>query len=220
MDTFFYIDGFNLYYGCLRRSPYRWLDISQMCGLALPRHRPAAVKYFTARIGAQPWDPDGDQRVRRQQVYLRALATLPAVSVHLGHFQTSEMWIGLVQPPQMKPPLRLAKGAPTPRLARVVKSEEKGSDVNLAAQLLNDAHLKRFTAAVVVSNDSDLAMPIKLVRDMGYPVGLLSPKKDSGAHLRSVATFVKDLRTGILAASQFPATLSDASGTFTKPQAW
>jgi len=45
--------------------------------------------------------------------------------------------------------------------ARVIKTEEKGSDVNLATHLLHDAHRGWFEAAVIVSNDSDLLEPIK-----------------------------------------------------------
>src|SRR5580704_2634679 len=163
MDTHFYIDGFNLYYGCLAGTPYRWLNLEKLCASVLPGHNVTAVKYFTARISAQPWDPQGPQRVIRQQVYLRALATLPLVTTFFGHFQTSEKWLGLVQPPKMKPSLQLAPGAPVPQVACVLKSEEKGSDVNLATQLLHDAHLKRFQQAVVISADSDLANPIIIV---------------------------------------------------------
>jgi hypothetical protein len=29
-QTMVYIDGFNLYYGMLRRSPYKWLDVVKL----------------------------------------------------------------------------------------------------------------------------------------------------------------------------------------------
>jgi len=32
-----YVDGFNLYYGAVKNSPYRWLEISTMCRLLLPK---------------------------------------------------------------------------------------------------------------------------------------------------------------------------------------
>jgi hypothetical protein len=38
--------------------------------------------------------------------------------------------------------------------------------------------------------------------------------------LKKSATFVKDIRQGGLAASQFPNTLQDKNGTFTKPASW
>ena len=41
--------------------------------------------------------------------------------------------------------------------------EEKGSDVNLAAHLLNDAWKDLLDAGVVISNDTDLVTPIQMV---------------------------------------------------------
>lgn len=50
MKTWAYIDGFNLYYGAVKDTPYRWLDLSRMCQLLLPGHQIAKIKYFTARV--------------------------------------------------------------------------------------------------------------------------------------------------------------------------
>ena len=44
---------------------------------------------------------------------------------------------------------------PNAVIAEFHSMEEKGSDVNLAAYLLNDAWMNLFEAAVVVSNDTD-----------------------------------------------------------------
>jgi hypothetical protein len=77
-------------------------------------------------VSGPPNDPD--QPVR-QQLYLRALGTLPKVSVHLGHFLTHMVTM----------PLVVSAGHPQ-QYARVIKTEEKGSDVNLATHLLHDAH--------------------------------------------------------------------------------
>ncbi|EUA68538.1 hypothetical protein I541_5545 [Mycobacteroides abscessus] len=41
------------------------------------------IRYFTAKVTPTPNDPDIGNR---QQVYLRALRTLPSVSIHEGHF--------------------------------------------------------------------------------------------------------------------------------------
>jgi hypothetical protein len=86
-------------------------------------------------------------------VYLRALATMPHVSVHLGHVLTSNVRMPLVAPPP---------GGP--RIVEVIKTEEKGSDVNLATCLLADAFRRDCQASVVITNDSDLAEPIRVVR--------------------------------------------------------
>jgi len=72
--TNIYIDGFNLFYGALRRTPYRWLNLETLCQLLLPKNTLGQIKYFTALVSARPNDPD--QPVR-QQLYLRALGTVP-----------------------------------------------------------------------------------------------------------------------------------------------
>jgi hypothetical protein len=73
----------------------------------------------------------------------------------------------------------------------------------------------------VLSNDSDLVLPIKIVAtELHLPVGILNPHKRFSVELRKVATFRKQIRKGALAASQFPPTLTDAKGTITKPAAW
>lgn len=78
MKTCVYIDGFNLYYGALKGTPYKWLDISEMCKHLLQGHEIEKIKYFTAPMRVRAGDPDLDKPVR-QQIYLRALRTLPNV---------------------------------------------------------------------------------------------------------------------------------------------
>lgn len=107
---------------------------------------------------------------------------------------------------------------------KVYKTEEKGSDVNLATHLLNDAHLKDFEMAVVISNDSDLVEPIRIViNELGLRVGVLNPHikgSHPSFHLKQTATFVRYLRKSDLARSQFPPTMSDTDGNFYKPDTW
>jgi uncharacterized LabA/DUF88 family protein len=205
--TNIYIDGFNFYYGALRKTQYRWVNPEQLCQLLLPKNTIGQIKYFTALVSARPGDPD--QPVR-QQLYLRALRTLPKLSVHLGHFLTHEVTMPMVVP----------AGQPQ-KYVRVIKTEEKGSDVNLATHLLHDAHRGAFDIAVVVSNDSDLLEPIKIVRQqLGKKVGVLNPQKNPSRAILPHIDFIKQIRAGALHAAQFPATLTDAHGTFTKPATW
>ena len=107
------------------------------------------------------------------------------------------------------------------KYARVIKTEEKGSDVNLATHLLHDAHMGRFDVAVIVSNDSDLLEPIKIVREeLGKVVGILNPHPHPSRALLRHIDFIKQIRAGVLRTAQFPPTLTDAHGTFTKPPSW
>ncbi len=206
MRTTVYIDGFNLYYA-IKRTPYRWLDPMAMSRLLLPGNVITNIKYYTAIVNARTHDP---VQPVRQQTYLRALRTLPEMSIHFGEFQTHTVKMVLANP---------SPGGPT--IVEVIKTEEKGSDVNLATHLLHDAYQDRFDVAVLVSNDSDLAEPLRIVtQELGKPVGILNSRKHPSFTLRQYAVFFKRVRAGVLAASQFPPVLTDAVGTFHKPATW
>jgi hypothetical protein len=207
MRTNVYVDGFNLYYGALKSTPFRWLNLAQFSRLALPRHRINRIRYFTARVNARPNDP---QKPVRQQTYIRALQTLPDLTVHYGHYLET-----VVRMPLANPSLA------GQRTVEVIRTDEKGSDVNLATYLLLDGFQSDYEVAVIVSNDSDLLLPLQVVRStLGRRVGVLNPQKKIGRALHGAATFYKQIRAGLLGASQFPATLQDAHGTITKPVGW
>jgi uncharacterized LabA/DUF88 family protein len=199
-----YVDGYNLYYGALKGTPHRWLNIAAMCQLLLPGDQIHRIKYYTALADPRPSDPD----IRlRQENYWRALRTIPDLSIILGSFLTHEVTLPLVPP---------AKG-----FARVLRTEEKGSDVNLATHLLIDAFRNDYELAVIVSNDSDLLLPIRFVAsEMAKPVGLLNPQKHPSLALLPHVTFIKHIRSGVLSRSQFPPMMTDARGAFSKPASW
>lgn len=206
MKTYIYVDGFNLYYRAVKRTPYKWLDIDTLCKFLLPKASIEQISYYTARVTARPHDPD---QPTRQNVYLRALSTIPHLRIIEGTFLTK--------------PTSLPLAADPTQFATVIKTEEKGSDVNLASHLINDGHLGHYEQAVVVTNDSDLAEPIRIVRDeLKLPVGILFPSKHLNPQLKNSVTpnFTKAIRSGVLAASQFPTILTDSIGTFHKPPTW
>ena len=209
MRTRVYIDGYNLFYACLKRSPYKWLNLHDLAIRQLSKNQIDKVRYFTARVSARPHDPTQPQR---QETYLRALATIPEIAVHFGHFLTHE--VGM--------PDAVAWSAGRYQLVRVIKTEEKGSDVNLATHLLVDAFDNLFDVAVIVSNDSDLAEPMRIVRDrFGKTIGILCHRSTRvSGKLRPLAHFVRSFHSGALAASQFQPQLIDANGTFSKPPSW
>lgn len=210
--TMVYVDGFNLYYGALKDGPNRWLDIGELCRRMLkPVHEIVGIRYFTARVQPRPGNP---QQAQRQQAYLRALATIPDLSIHYGHFMTRKVNRRLARPPKNGSPNRL-----------VWNTEEKGSDVNLASYLLIDGFRARYDIAIVISNDSDLKTPVEFVRgDLGAPVGILNPHENRSWALSPrklpSGSFYKPIRSAVLAASQLPQTLTDADGTIHRPKGW
>ena len=90
-----YVDGFNLYYGALRGTPFKWLNPVRLTGLLPPRDWAIdRLRYFAARVSGK-LDP---RAPARQQVYLKALATLPEVEVHYGRFLAKTVLAPALQP--------------------------------------------------------------------------------------------------------------------------
>lgn len=207
-----YIDGFNLYFGALQGTPYKWLNPRLLAtGLLKRDTKIGRIRYFTARVSnraARPGSP------ARQDAYLQALGTLSEVEVEYGLFRERPAY------------LPLADGS---GMARVLRTEEKGSDVNLATHLLFDAFARDCDVALVISNDSDLILPVRKVRELGLVVGVAAPVYNGGRHpqqaLVAEAHFTAHIarnRTKLLRESQFPPVIRDAAGAeiIRKPPEW
>jgi uncharacterized LabA/DUF88 family protein len=190
MRTNLYVDAFNLYYGCLKGTPYRWLDLAALCRRLLPNDEINRIRYFTALVSARPDDP---QEPQRQLTYLRVLRTIPNLSIHTGHYLSHPVRMRLANPPP---------GGPA--TVEVIKTEEKGSDVNLATYLLLDAFKKDCQAAVVISNDSDLKEPITVAqRELGLIVGI-NPHPPQRRSRALQPTFFKQIRESAVRHASFP----------------
>ena len=120
------------------------MAVKASIALLKPSQQLEHVKYFTSRVSSTPSDPDQD---KRQNTYLEAIGTLPQTSVFFGHY--------LSKPVQCR-----ACGA------KWQKQEEKMTDVNIAMELLVDAHEDRFDTALMISADSDLTGPVLKVRSL------------------------------------------------------
>jgi len=207
VKTIIYVDGFNLYYGSVKDTPYKWLNIHRMCELLFPKNLILGITYFTAKIVSRPDDP---QKPIRQQIYLRALRTLPNCKIFYGHYLSHKVFMSLANPQRGQP-----------KYVEVIKTEEKGSDVNLAVHLLFDGYQGKYELAALVTNDSDLLSAIEIVQNhMELKVGILNPQKHPSKELQKEALFIKKIRRGVIKASQFPDVLSDAKGSFYKPKEW
>ena len=116
-----------------------------------------------------------------------------------------------------------------PNFVQIKSTEEKGSDVNLATYLIMDGYEGKYEQSVVISNDSDLALPIEMVRDkLNFSVGVVNPnpintktkRNPTPVELQKAATFLRRIRLNALKNSQFPMTLTDSVGNFSKPSTW
>ena len=95
MRTNFYVDGFNLYYRAVKDTPYKWLDLLKLCQTLIPTHQVNLIRYFTALIRPRPESPGSR---RRQLVFIRALETIPNLTIHYGQFRERRIRRPLVAP--------------------------------------------------------------------------------------------------------------------------
>ncbi len=206
-QTIVYIDGFNFYFGSLKNTPYKWLNIESLFRDVFKKHNDiTAIKYYTARVSPKPADPNV---ANRQDAYLRALEKMcPLVQIYFGHFLRHGVNLENVNPP--------------PATCKVWKNEEKGSDVNLAVHIVNDAWKDSFQTAIVVSNDSDLAESLRIAKkERGKTIGLVTPgapKRKTSRQLSRYADFITPIRSTALNNHQLP--LQIPNTRITKPTSW
>jgi uncharacterized LabA/DUF88 family protein len=201
-----YVDGFNVYYA-IRGTPFRWLNLGHLSTLLVGNATVQRIRYFTARVADRP---DSPYQATHQDIYLRALGTVPQLEICEGRFLSSQVRMALVEP---------VKGGP--RTVLVHKTEEKGSDVNLATMLLLDAVRNLYDEAVVLSNDSDLVLPIRLTRnELGKQVGVLNPGTLFSQAMRDCASYYRPISLKSFAAAQFPNPINTEHGEIHRPDGW
>lgn len=186
-----YVDGFNLYYGgnaLVGNQSWKWLDIRQLVLNHLPNKQPwvsgelIRVVYSTAEVTAPP------ETLQRQQAYIEALRVSGSVDhVVYGKYKSykDENFAVLGYYKKFKRVNLPFDPLPDEHWFKVDDSqmvivsherkEEKGSDVNLASHLLIDLLTGKLDAAIVITNDTDLAYPIRYAREL-IPVGLINPR--------------------------------------------
>ncbi len=199
-----YVDGFNLYFGLRSKQwrKYYWLDLVALAtALLKPNQTLSGVHYFTSRIRANGRNVSDMQR---QTAYLEALDTLPGVQLHFGHY--------LEKPKQCR-----QCGA------QWMDYEEKMTDVNIAVQLLADAFDDRFDTALLISADSDLTTPVRMLRSQ-FPakrlIAVFPPGRQS-FELKNTANASFTIGEANLRQSQLPAQVQRADGfILQRPAHW
>lgn len=201
-----YIDGFNLYYGAIQRTAYKWLDLERYFSLVRQDDDIQAINYFTAVVQTP-------NRVS-QNVYLQALSTCPLVSVILGKYKKTERRCHV-------------PGCTYPGRREFKSWEEKRTDVNIALQMLDDAIHDRCERMVVVSGDSDLVPALERVKNFrpAVTITVYVPARNrirgAAVELRAAADKARTLPLAPLGRSQFPPTLMVGTGsTINKPVGW
>jgi 6-hydroxy-3-succinoylpyridine 3-monooxygenase len=234
LKTRVYVDGYNLYYGCLKGTPYKWLDLLALferqvlpsinfkIGSVSPQIelQPVAVKYFTAKILEQA--AAADDSVSSQAHYFNALDKLHSTRIQRieGYYSLSKANVRIVDVEDKGKKLR-----DCPKL-RAWKLEEKQSDVNLALHLYQDAMAGEVDQVVAVTNDTDIEPALSLIRKQTEViVGLVIPTSDQrrvgNTSLARHAHWVqRRIHTGQLAAAQLPRVINGGKQPTTKPISW
>jgi len=208
-----YVDGFALYKALLqKRYPeYRWLDLESLARRLFPHRDVVAVKYFTAPLKPLTNNPGIGQR---QQIYWEALRTT-GVEIIEGTFVFTRQYLPL-HPEELDEHGQV-------RTVLVKRPEEKGTDVALASHLLVDAFEGLADSFAIVTNDSDLVPPVRLLTARGASVTLVSvagPRFNKAFDAAGIEG-VRQIRRGTLAASQLSDAISTPSGrTIKRPKTW
>lgn len=218
MKTIVYIDGYNLYYGLLRRSANKWLDLFKLFQdfVLEPGVDVVEVRYYTAPVlGRMSDDPKSPQR---QRTYLQALRKMSPCKVTIieGKIVAETPLLRLVEP---------LPGLPDLKKVRVQSFSEKKTDVNLAADLIAGAWTGAYEQAVVCSNDTDLEGAFKVVREHhpALRLGLVAPvpgddHRKIANDLKRYATWAKTLSPVHLAKAHLPEKIPGTS--IRKPPEW
>lgn len=218
MRTSVYIDGYNLFYGALKGTPYKWLDLKLLCQHLLPPEcEIIKINYYTAMVKGAP------EKLIKQEAYLRALkAYIPEFRCILGRYQIDEKMMPRAVPTGQDSKGRIIYKRGKPVL--VIKSEEKKSDVNMAVDIVNQAWQDVYDCAVLVSNDSDLATPLHVAKDMKKTIGLATTVGKPAAGLRKIPDFHRYITTTIIKKSQLPESIekpnSAPAAFYQKPKGW
>ncbi|WP_246662461.1 antitoxin Xre/MbcA/ParS toxin-binding domain-containing protein [Rhizobium sp. P44RR-XXIV] len=244
LRTRVYIDGYNLYYGCLRKTAFKWLDVltlfeTQILPSILYRpapdanpatmtlHPDCAIKYFTAKIIESA--AKGEDSVSSQAQYHNALTTHCGgrLSFVMGNYSLYKANQHIVPADD---PKRWPRDCDK---IQVWKLEEKQSDVNLALHLYDDALSGDIDQVVLVTNDTDLVPALEMLQARCPHIvrGLVIPTRKVGAggdlereanvSLAKLAHWVRrHISDDELRTSQLPDVVPGRRRASVKPHSW
>ncbi len=231
LRTSVYVDGYNLYYGRLKNSSYKWLDLKALTDKVLSgiylgekgdvefELQPVAIKYFTAPIlvnFAKSNDsvPDQEQYHQALEAHLNGV-----IEIIKGEYVASPARAHLYQ-----------KGTPARACEKVDiwKLVEKQSDVALALHAYSDAIRGEIDHAVIITNDTDIVPALKLIKaHTSVKIGIISTTRTKGMAVNQDLDDHSDwtrkhISDDDLVASQLPNLIRIANSTkvIHKPISW
>lgn len=224
LKTIIYVDGYNLFYGCLKHSQDKWLDLWKLlAGNILyaqdPESQVVRIKFFTADIRAKVASR-GQAAQNAQHAYHRALEQMYSGRIQIikGYYSLEKAHL-------------LAFREPPDKEHRVAvwRLEEKQTDVNIALDAYRDAAKGSAEQFVFVSNDTDLAPALLAMReDFGQSlrIGVIIPVRSTNLRpgnqqLSKHANWTRHHITDAeLSASQLPDKVPTNKKPILKPEYW
>ena len=227
MRTLCYVDGYNLYYGCLKGTAYKWLDIYQLFNRIIkeqnPQNQLIQIKFFTAPVKTK-LASHGVLAGISQADYHRALEQIYPDKIQIieGYFSMEEgSFLEYRKPPDKA------------RKVKVWRLEEKQTDVNIAISAYRDLVKDHAAQIIFVSNDTDLEPVLKAIReDFGnsIKIGVILPIREAagtskprpGNHrLSDYADWTRhSIKNLELTASQLPDKVPTRKKPILKPEYW
>ena len=224
IKTIAYVDGFNLYFGSLRGTAHRWLDLSalvkRLCHEQNPDCELLSIKYYTADIKAK-LSSHGEASCKAQQDYLLSLQ---------AYSKSNGIPLKVVKGKyNIQPKEYYAHQEPVDfnQKQAVWVAEEKQTDVAIAVDLLCDAFDNHCDQVVIFSNDSDLAPALSVVK-FRWPdmkIGVVAPIRGEGrqpsADLKAIADWTRHgIKEQELETAQLPNKVITRKRAILKPEHW
>lgn len=229
MRTACFVDGYNLFYGLLAGTQYKWLDLQALLAHIIRVENPdntlQAVSFFTTSV-MPALATRGTVSKEAQDTYLRALKAR-GVEVFFGRHQLEPR----------NAPRFVDKGTPASRTDQIGiwKLEEKETDVHIAISMYRLAARQaalppdqRIEQIVLVSADTDMTPALRAIRE-DFPdlhLGVILPHREGAKRtipgsLQLHAHWMRRVVTEVeLAQHQFPPRVPTRKKTADKPDYW
>ena len=164
-----FIDGSNLYHSLKNHFNRTDLDIGRFCRKILRRRQLIRIYYYNAKVG-QKQEPE---LYKQQQAFFAGVNAIPYSELRLGRLVYTN-W------PSVPP-------------------YEKGTDVQLATDMITHNYKGNYDVAILVAGDSDYAGALQAVKDNGKHVEVaLFGKEGTSRQLRAAADRVITINSRVL----------------------
>jgi hypothetical protein len=227
--TAFFVDGYNVFYGLLAGTPYKWLNLKGLLDhvayIENPQSSTISVDYFTSSVKPE-LATRGRASKEAQDTYVRALKAT-SVAVHYGRHK--------LEPAKAPRFIDRKTGASRQDKVDIWKLEERETDVHIAISMYRTAarqtklHFhEQIEQLVLVSSDTDMTPALRAIRE-DFPdmkVGVILPhraelNRPSPGSLKEHSHWMRRVVSSEeLLAHQFPTRVPTHKAPAIKPDYW